>query len=405
MKRAAGCRQAGKRVPLASLLVGIAVILLAGCGSFFNPSSSSSGGSGSGGSGSGSGGSGSGLDDVYVANSNLSLESIASFSLSSTGTLSSLSGSPSSLGSVPISFAMNPAGTLLWVGTGTGAIYVYVIQSNGTLALGNSNSIVASVLADSMQVDPSGQWLLVSSDSGGTTGPVVSVYEIDQSNGTLTQPGQPIALDTGSAFQLKFAPNGTNVFAALGTGGVDSLLFTPSTGELQKLNVLLSPSGTDYADQALAIDPSSKYLYVAETGINAVRAFNINAAQGTLTAITGSPFATGLGPISLLIDSTGSYLYAANSTDGTISAFTIGTAGALTPIAGSPFKTGSGPESLAEDATNSYLIAACINGTPDLQVFSIAGSTAPAPGALAATATASTGSVSPAGAIAVAATP
>ncbi len=388
-----GLQQAGRMA---------AVILLAasvGCGGgFFNPGN---GGAGNSGGSSSDGGSATG-NAVYVANSNLNLETVSSYSLSTTGSLSSLSGSPSALGSVPATMAENPAGTLLFVGTTTGAIYVYTIGSGGALTLGGSGGPVGAILASSMVIDPSGQWLLAMSDTG--SAPIVYVYSINASTGALTSAGNPLALDNGSALQLSFAPSGTQVFAALGTGGVDVMSFAASTGNLQKLSVLLSPLNSNDADQSVAVSPNGKYLYVAETGVSGVRALNISS-NGSLSSISGSPFSTGLGPISVLVDSTGSYVYVANSTAGTISAFAIGTNGGLTTLSGSPFSTGAEPVSLAEDNTHSFLLVACAGGSPDLQVFSIGGASASTPGALTSVNKVSTGSVSPAGAADVVTTP
>lgn len=375
-----------------------------GCGQFFPPNSATGSGSGSGGSSSGSG-----LDSVYVANSNPSLESVAAFSLSTAsgtgGALTALGVSPASVGAIPTLLAINNTGTLLYEETSIGSIYVYVVNSNGSLTLGNSNGpVLASTFANAMTVDPSGNWLLVGSSSLSGSTPSVQVYQINQTNGVLTASGSPLALDNGTLAQIAFAPNGTNVFAALGTGGVDSLTFNASSGVLTKLSVLLQPLGNSYADNDLAIDPLSKYLFVAETGTNGVRVLTINT-NGTLTSVAGSPYPTDLGAGSVIVDKTGAYVYVANSGANSISGFALSSAGALTPLAGSPYATGSAPESLAEDSSSGYLLAACSGGNPDLQVFAITPTTGTNPGALVTASTASTGTVSPAVATAVVTTP
>jgi 6-phosphogluconolactonase len=345
---------------------------------------------------------------VYVANSNPSLESIAAFSLSTAsgtaGALTALGVSPASVGAVPSLLAINKAGSLLYEETSTGSIYVYVVNSNGSLTLGNSNGVVATVFANAMTVDPSGNWLLVGSTplTGGSS--TVQVYQINQTNGVLTATGSPLALDNGTLAKITFAPNGTNAFAALGTGGVDALTFNSSTGVLGKLSVLLQPLGSSYADNGLAVDPLSKYLFVTETGTNGVRVLAINT-NGTLTEVSGSPYLTDLGAGSVIVDKTGAYVYVANSGANSISGFALSSAGVLTPLAGSPYTTGSAPESLAEDSSSGYLLAACAGGNPDLQVFSITPTTGTNPGALVTASTASTGTVSPAVATVVVTTP
>jgi 6-phosphogluconolactonase (cycloisomerase 2 family) len=387
--------KAAKQIFVATgiLASGLGLTWLAGCGQFFPSTSTSS-------SGSGSSTAGTGANAIYVANSNPSLQTIAGFTLSTaTGTggqLTALANSPYSIGETPSVLAINPTGTLLYDSTLIGNTYVFVINSDGSLTLGNSNTaVLPSAYVGSLTVDPSGNWLIVGSSSLQGNVPTVQVYQIDKTNGSLTAVGQAIALDTGTLSQITFAPNGTQAFAALGTGGVDLLTFDASTGSLGKLSAHLNPLNSSYADIALAVDPLSKFLFVTETGTNGVRVLGLNT-DGTLTEVTGSPYATGLGAHAVLVDATGSYVYVSNSGTDTISGFSISSTGTLTALAGSPFATGTAPYSLAEDSSGGYLIAACSGGSPDLQVFAITPSTGNTPGALTSTATASTGTVSPA---------
>ncbi|HVT98471.1 MAG TPA: beta-propeller fold lactonase family protein, partial [Acidobacteriaceae bacterium] len=106
------------------------------------------------------------------------------------------------------------------------------------------------------------------------------------------------------------------------------------------------------------------------------------------TETSGSPYTTNTGAWSVLVDSTGSYVYVANRTAGTISAFLLTNTGALTAVSGSPFATGSLPVALVEDKTKAYIAVVCSGGNSDLQVFSISSTT---PGALTSFATAKTG--------------
>ena len=382
------------------------LLALCGCSSgFFNPKSTGTGSGG--GTGGGGGTPGSGLDSIYVANSNPSTQSVAGFSLSSTGQLASLSVSPASTGTPPTTLAINPAGTLVWVGSPLGSIYVYVVNSNGTLSLGNNGGPVLptnNIPIGSMVVDPSGNYLLVLSNPGTNTAQAVYVYQIDSNNGTLTaltENGNPyVTLDIGSAGQIAFAPNGTQVYVTLGTGGVDALTFSPSNGGLGKLAVHYAPFSNGGADQGLAFDSAGQYLFMTETAVNAVRVFTINP-DSTLTEVPGSPYPTGLGAKAVVVDRTGAYVYVSNSTVGTISGFSLSSTGTLAPLPGSPYATGGGPSALAEDSSSGYLVAVCSSGNPDLQVFSITAGT----GVLASASTTNTSSVNPSIATALAVAP
>ena len=374
-------------------------------GKFFpsdNGGGSGSGG-GSGGNGGGGGGGGSTLNAFYVANSNPSLATVGAYSIGGSQ-VTTLTGSPYALGVAPVALALNPAGNLLYAGSLLGGVFVYVVGSDGTLALGNNNAPVASVSVSSIAVDPTGKWLLVLSNTGSGSAPAVYEYQIDATNGTLANVGSPMPLDNGAGGQIVISPDGTKVYASLGTGGVDALTLNPTSGQLAKVSFVQTPSGNSYADTGLAIDPKGAYLFVGETGVNGVRVFAINA-DATLQEVTGSPYATGLGARAVLVDRTGAYVYVTNSTTGTISAFSLAADGTLTELSGSPFATGASPYALAEDKTGAYLLAACAGGTPDLEVFNIGAATATTPGALSSAAQITTGSQSPAGTLAVVASP
>jgi 6-phosphogluconolactonase (cycloisomerase 2 family) len=96
----------------------------------------------------------------------------------------------------------------------------------------------------------------------------------------------------------------------------------------------------------------SNFVYTNDSGFpkNTVSAFRVNA-DGSLTLLAGSPFATGgsgggtdvnAGKITTATRGGASFLYAANNQDGTISAFRIDRiTGQLVVVAGSPFPAGT----------------------------------------------------------------
>jgi 6-phosphogluconolactonase (cycloisomerase 2 family) len=232
-----------------------------------------------------------------------------------------------------------------------------------------------------MRVDPTGQWLLVVD-----TTPSIWVFGINATTGVLTQQGTQVGLDAGSVSHLYITPNGSFAYVSLGTVGVDILSFNTTTGNVAKIG-FLSPKASSNADIGLASDPSSKYLFVTETGINSLRILTINS-NGSLTELSTSPVKTGLGPSQVIVSGGGSYVYVTNRTDGTVSGFALAVNGSLTALTGSPYTTGSAPVDLVEDKTSAYIGVACAGGNHDLQVFQIDTTT---PGKLDAFATANTG--------------
>jgi 6-phosphogluconolactonase len=360
-----------KVLPLAA-----ATIFLSACGQFFVKPT-------------GGGGTNTG-NYLYVGNS--AVASIAGFSLGASG-LAAVSGSPNTLSATPSAIATTPGGSFLYASSLAGAIYGYSIGSTGGLTLLNSGSPVVSQISPvAIKVDITGNWLIAVDLT-----PTAYLFSIDASTGLLTAEGN-IPLDAGTPNRIVFTPNNSLVYVALGTGGVDILTFNSSTGSLSGPTGLLKPMQTVNADQGLAVDPGSKYLFVTETGLNGLRVLSIGTS-GALTELSGSPYTTGLGPNGVLVDSTGSYVYVANRTDSTASGFLLSATGGLTAIAGSPFATGANPVDLVEDMSNTYVAIACSGGTPDLEVLTIGTTT---PGALQTFAKATTGT-DPTGAAAVAA--
>jgi len=362
---------------------------LTGCG-FFPPIDTTTGGGGTGTTG----------NQVYVANQAAS--SIGGFVIG-TGTLTAVNGSPLAAGFKPISMVVTPGNGLLYVGAANG-IFVYFINSDGSLTTPATGSQPAGVFATSMTVSPDGQWLIV---LDGTT-QQLDIFQINASTGALTSLTAPatysILSGTWQPSDVQISSDGTLIFAALGTGGDAVFTFNTTTGVAASSQYLATGNAAT-GDFGLAISANTTYLYVARSGTNGgIAVFSIGSG-GSLTPVTGTPFAAGNGTFSVVLDPTGTYLYAANRTDNTISGYTIvaGTTAAalsLKPLTGSPYASGSGVQSIGIDSTGKYLLASAVGGSPDLTMYSF---DITVPGKLD-PATSIASGVDPAGAVAVALT-
>jgi 6-phosphogluconolactonase len=359
-----------------------------GCPGFFPPINN--GGSGGGGS----------TNRVYVANQ--AANSIGAFAIG-TGTLAAVNNSPVATTYKPLSMVVTPNNTLLYVGASTG-IFVYFINSDGSLTTPSTGSQPAGVFATSLAVSPDGQWLIA---LDGTT-QQLDIFQINASTGALSSVTAPATYTTSSGTwqptSVRVAPNGLLIFAALGTAGDVVFTFNTTTGVAASSQVL-SPGSTTTGDYGLAINSTSTYLYIARSGTNGGVAVYSIAGGGVLTQVTGSPFVAGSGTYSVTLDNTGAYVYAANRTDGTISGYTIVPSTTLlgltlTQLGGSPYTSGSGVQSIGVDSTGKYLLAVAVSGGPDLTMYSF---DIPVPGKLDPATSVATG-VDPAGAVALALT-
>jgi len=324
-------------------------------------------------------------DYLYVANGNNTY--LAGFGVSTAGALSLLTNSPYNNGVAAQSLAITPTNSFLYAAT-TAGIFCYVINSDGSITVQNGGTAVASdVVATSMQVDSTGNYLLAAGVGIAIGAQAIGIYQINTSTGLLTAlTGSPLALYTGKATTatvvtptaMVITPNNSYVYVSLQSLGVQVLTLGTggalSTGTTATFLPPLSTSTTP-ADYGLASDPTSKFLFVAEfnTGL---RVFSIGT-NGALNEVSGSPYPTGTGPTGVTLDPTGSYVYVANKGSNNISAFTLTLAsGKLAVIAGSPFSSGGQlPIALVNDNQKKYLAvinsgANATSGNSDLQLFS-----------------------------------
>lgn len=348
-----------------ALLVVFPVLLSSGCGSgkFFIPVCQAYN-TCTGGGGGGGGGSPTNASYAYVANYNLG--TIAGFPVPK-ATFTKLTGTTYNLGTPPSAIAANPRGTLLYVATAAGGVFVYVINSaNGALALGNGSQPVTSTLNPTwMTVDPSGNWLFMVSNSS----PQLLIFQINPTNGVLTQTNQgTISLSPGNPTQVYVTPNGGRVLVGLGLGGTDTFQFNASTGVVSNQQHI-RPLGAS-SDNTFGADNNSNYIFIGEAGTG-IRVLT-NGSNGSLNEISGSPFTsnTQLGPNSIVVNPSNTFVYVAYRTTNSIAGYSLGTTGKLTQITSSPFQTGSAPTQMSLDSTGAYLFVMCAGGNPDLQVFS-----------------------------------
>jgi len=330
-------------------------VMLTGCGGFFVPPDNSGGGGGG-------GGGGTTTARVYVTNEGTG--TVSGYSIGDSK-LTAVPNSPVTLGFIPLAAVVSPNNSFLYI-AGPASISVYAINSDGSLTAQN-NGVVISVA--SMDVSPDGKWLFGLDLTRNT----VDLFQIDSSSGGLT-PVTAASYDaltgTINPQMLKVSPAGNLIFCALGNGGERIFTFDTTSGQLADYHQTLTFNNSTTSDNALAIDSTASYLYIARSGTNGGVAVYSIGAGGVLNSVAGSPFASGSRPFSIVLDKTGKYLYVANRTDSTISAYSIGTGSALTAVSGSPFGAGQQVISLGIDPGGTYLLAGANGGDPDLAMYS-----------------------------------
>jgi 6-phosphogluconolactonase (cycloisomerase 2 family) len=291
---------------------------------------------------------------AYVSglNSQGTGKSIFAFSISATtGALTPVPGNPVAAGTTYGPILINPSGTFAYIEDGSDGVYA-IDPTSGTLTLSSNSGAGGGQLQDNFTINPAGTIAYGTYIGGPPNGGVVIKFSIDAATGALTQTATYAA--GNYPFDVGITPNGAfayiSDFQGFGSGAPDGLsayAIDASTGALTA--VAGSPFATGNGPETVTINPSGTHVYVVNYGDSSISGYAINPMTGVLTLIPGSPFAAGVSLQDFKIDPSGKFAYAANLDDDTLSGYAINaTTGKLTPIPGSPFPVGGvGPNSIA----------------------------------------------------------
>ncbi|MBO0910318.1 MAG: beta-propeller fold lactonase family protein [Acidobacteria bacterium] len=155
--------------------------------------------------------------------------------------------------------------------------------------------------------------------------------------------------------------------ATQGDQMIRSFTINQATGQIFPITTTGSPVPTGVQPSEMVTSPDGKTIFLVNSG-GTVTAYTINQ-NGTLTA-AGSGANAGQLPVALAVDPTGKFLFVANqgtlsdASSGTISVFSISGA-SLAEVAGSPFPTGitgqvagTGPSAVAVSPAGNFLYVA-----------------------------------------------
>jgi 6-phosphogluconolactonase (cycloisomerase 2 family) len=130
--------------------------------------------------------------------------------------------------------------------------------------------------------------------------------------------------------------------------------------------------GTGTSPESVTVDPSGKYVYVANFGDGNISQYTIGATgslnPGSLTPLPPATVSAYPGPFSItlsqgtaLVSSVPKYAYAANAGGG-VSQYTIGADGSLAPIGTGTVSAGSNPNSVTVDPSGQFAYVANYGG-------------------------------------------
>lgn len=207
-------------------------------------------------------------------------------------------------------------------------------RNKGSWSLDNAKTLVAH---------PSGRFVFA---IGG--GSDVHTFAVDTRSGMLRRSS---VSPFGPSNSLAIERRGRFLYGG-GIGEVVRYLVDSSTGRLTWVETIPSGTGAVF----VAVNPSGDRLYAASSGSNSIRAWSIGTG-GELTAVFGSPFASGGAPGDIFLERRGGFAYIVRPGVGDIGEFAIGVGGALTMSPGG-FGLGSAASGIAEDPLGRVLYAA-----------------------------------------------
>jgi 6-phosphogluconolactonase (cycloisomerase 2 family) len=281
---------------------------------------------------------------AYVANNGDG--TISAYTIDPTsGQLTPVAGSPYPDGTAPAAVSLAPNGKFAFSASNNGTeIHAFTInQSTGQLtevahSPFSTGFRTGSTFPDIAVDSQSAHLYLASAGDAEVAG-----FAIDQTSGALTPlNGSPYHAGAGAGAIPAFSPNGKFLYVmdqgASGTGANSVSGYSIGTdGSLTAIAGSPFPAGTD--PSWISFTPNGQFAYVADSGVDAVSAYSVNATTGALTALATPTFATDEHPEDLTIDMAGKHLYvpvANGSAAGAVQVFTIDADGTLAPVGSTP---------------------------------------------------------------------
>ncbi|HEX3230784.1 MAG TPA: beta-propeller fold lactonase family protein [Pyrinomonadaceae bacterium] len=164
-------------------------------------------------------------------------------------------------------------------------------------------------------------------------------------------------------------PNTLSAFAAAVDGSLSPVPGSPfATGGS-------GGGGSVFASNRITTAVVKNFLFAGNGGSDNVSAFSIDPVTGVLTSVPGSPFATGgvagLSGMSLTTTPDDKFLIVANGSSLNITVFSVAANGALSPVTGSPFASGAGGPLASAKVTADGKFVAVSSSPGSVFMFSI----------------------------------
>jgi 6-phosphogluconolactonase (cycloisomerase 2 family) len=298
---------------------------------------------------------------LYAAN--LSANNVSAFSINpANGVLSQVSGSPFATTTGSTSIAVTRDFKFLYSADfGLNQISAFSVNADGSLKPVSNTPFAAGNGPVSIVAHPAADFLYVSNQGSGE----VLILSVNATTGALSRNGS-VQIGNSPMFST-MTPDGARFYQTV-TSLAQIAAFSASATNGALSPVTGSPFSTGFFPRTLTIDPAGKFLCATISSSfqgtsTSVFAYSIDLSSGALTAVPGSPFTAGQNPVAAAVDPSGRFLFVANNAGNSVSAFSIDPdTGVLTPVSGSPFAALTFPLFVAADPSGMYVYVGTDSG-------------------------------------------
>lgn len=187
-----------------------------------------------------------------------------------------------------------------------------------------------------LAIAPSGSWMGLTSGTSG--GEIEGILRSPNGGATVLQLVSPVSTSGDNPQGIRVTPDGKFVVVVnQGSNNLSVFSLDATTGALTPVRGSPFPSGPQPGP--MAIDPSGKFVLVADSGNNELTPYTIDSA-GSLTAGTAVPLGEKNIQTAIAVDPAGKFVFAAVFNQKVAGFHLDPGTGSLTPMSGSPFAGG-----------------------------------------------------------------
>ena len=236
----------------------------------------------------------------------------------------------------PVAMAVSPDYANLYVASSDDNSVVHFALSSGG-ALTKKDAITLPGPATSLAVNQANNFLYVAYGSttanlaeyalsSGTIGSLTSTQALiipGFDGDTVLPTGVAVLPNNAAVYVTAYDKSSYNPGGAVTSSASPGWVFGFAVDKSGGLTTsLASPYQTGVQPSALAIDPTSRFVYITDRASNHLIGYSVSSGS-VLNFLIAGPFKTGVEPSAVVIDPRGKYIYVSNSLDSSVSAYAI----------------------------------------------------------------------------------